>query len=206
MIINKINLNKDRERQAREAVRDLVRAVHAGDAESFCDAAEAFDTFPNCWRDFMRKVAKKPCPSDDFRKGFLKIWLRDGDTIRLRVDDDLVLCDGLRSLLPRYAGPTLTLYRGDSARNRRRRTYGLSWSANRDTARGHAMGVWRSSEGGSVLLEAKVSSEAIISAPALLDDYYGEEEYIANRRRLSVVKVLERFSQTSIDAPRTKGA
>ena len=95
VIINKINLNKDRERQAREAVHDLVRAVHAGDAESFCDAAEALDTFPNCWRDFMRKVAKKPCPSDDFRKGFLKIWLRDGDTIRLGVDDDLVLCDGL---------------------------------------------------------------------------------------------------------------
>jgi len=68
------------------------------------------------------------------------------------------------------------------------------------------MGMWRKFEGGSVLLEAKASSEAIISAPALLDDYYGEEEYIANRRRLSVVKVLERFSQTSIDAPRAKGA
>ena len=54
--------------------------------------------------------------------------------------------------------------------------------------------------------KVKASSEAIISAPALLDDYYGEEEYIANRRRLSVVKVLERFSQTSIDAPRAKGA
>jgi hypothetical protein len=205
VIIKKININKDSEAEARQAVRDLVRAVHAGDAESFYDAAEAFDLFPNVWRDFMRKVAKAN-PSDDFRKFFLRLWLRDGDTIRLGVDDDLVLCDGLRSLLPRYAGPTLTLYRGDSARNRRRRTYGLSWSANRDTARGHAMGVWRSSEGGSVLLEAKVSSEAIISAPALLGDYYGEEEYIVDRRRLSAVKVLERFSQTSIDAPRTKGA
>ena len=68
------------------------------------------------------------------------------------------------------------------------------------------MGMWRKFEGGSVLLEAKASSEAIISAPALLGDYYGEEEYIVDRRRLSAVKVLERFSQASIDAPRAEGA
>ena len=41
----------------------------------------------------MRAIAKEPCPSDDFRKGFLNIWLRDGDKIRQEVDNDLVLCE-----------------------------------------------------------------------------------------------------------------
>jgi hypothetical protein len=54
-----------------------------------------------------------------------------------------------------YNGPPRTLYRGDSASNRRRRRYGSAWSGTMDMARRYAStGRWRTSDGGSVLLEA----------------------------------------------------
>jgi hypothetical protein len=69
-----------------------------------------------------------------------------------------------------------------------------------------ATGMWRTSDGGSVLLEAFAPREAIVCAPGLLDDRYGEQEYVVDRRLLKAITVIERFSQMTInelDAMRT---
>jgi hypothetical protein len=79
----------------------------------------------------------QPCP-ETFRHSFLNVYLKYGDHIRQEVGDDLILISALRSLLPRYAGPAMTLYRGEGALNRKRRTYGLAWTSSRDVARSHA--------------------------------------------------------------------
>jgi hypothetical protein len=66
--------------------------------------------------------------------------------------------------------------------------------------------MWRTSDGGSVLLEAFAPREAIVCAPGLLDDRYGEQEYVVDRRLLKAITVIERFSQMTInelDAMRT---
>ncbi len=178
-----------------------MSAVRAGDVKSLAYAIKAFNDDHQHWAAFMRAVAKAPCPSDELRKRFLNLWVSNSDSIRNEIGNDLDIYDGLRSLLPRYAGPALRLYRGDSALNRRRRTYGLSWSADRAKAREFAEDrrrFWRTFKGGSVLLETIAPPEAIICAPALLGDHYGEEEYIIDRRRLSAVKVLEHFSQVPL--------
>ncbi len=52
--------------------------------------------------------------SDGLRQAFLGIWQECGDTLRSNVDGDLALLDGLRALLPVYAGGPLRLYRGDT--------------------------------------------------------------------------------------------
>jgi hypothetical protein len=52
---------------------------------------------------------------------------------------------------------------------------------------------YRIGTGGSVVLETLAPPNAIICAPALLDDRYAEEEYIVDRRRLTLVKVIDRF-------------
>jgi hypothetical protein len=83
----------------------------------------------------MRALANESA-SDDAREGFLSVYVSYGDSLRNQVDKDLALADGLRALLPRYNGPAITLYRGETAWNRQRRTYGLSWSAS--LARGFA--------------------------------------------------------------------
>jgi hypothetical protein len=101
-------------------------------------------------------------------------------------------------LLPHYIGlAPLTLYRGDSLWNRWWRTYGLAWTTELEVARAFALGLWRSSQGGSVLLKTTASGQAIISAPAHSEDRYGEQEYLLDRRRLERVEVVERFTQVA---------
>ena len=98
---------------------------------------------------------------------FARCWVRYGDGWRSNVNDDLLVLDVLRCLLLPYEGPGLTLYRGDSAFNRRRRTYGMSWSASRDIASDFAQRHRFRYEAGSALLQAEAPPDAIVFAPAL---------------------------------------
>jgi hypothetical protein len=186
-------------RLERSVVRDFVEAVRAGNAELCVQAIKALEThmqFPAA----MRAIAKSPCTSDDFRQRLLAIWVSYGDHLRQEVGNDLVLADGLRAMLPPYTGRAITLYRGESAHNRQRQTYGLSWSATAEVARAFAStGMYRTSAGGSVLLETLAPPEAIISAPVMHNDRYDEQEYLVDRRRLRAVRVLERYRQLTHD-------
>jgi hypothetical protein len=59
--------------------------------------------------------------------------------------------------------------------------------------------MWQTFTGGSVVVVTDAPAEAIICAPALLGDDYGEEEFIVDRRRLRSVRVVTRHPQISID-------
>jgi hypothetical protein len=119
-----------------------------------------------------------------------------GDSLRQEVGDDLILCDALRVLLPPYKGPApLRVYRGEQAFNRKRRTYGLSWSRDREVATSFANGFTRYAEGGSVLLEANAPRPAIIS---IIGSWRNEKEVIIDRRKLNEVRVLARYPQKNI--------
>jgi hypothetical protein len=185
-------------RLERSAIREFVEGARAGDGYRFLRAIEAFETrVLYGWKKGMRAIAKIHDVPNEFRERFLRgPWLVLGDHIRSEVGDDLILLDGLRSLLPRYRGPTRILFRGDSIYNRQRRTYGASWTESIDVARQYAQqGFWRTFEGGSVLVTTTAPPEAIICAPAIFDDCYAEQEYIVDRRRLTGIKVVQRFSQ-----------
>jgi hypothetical protein len=148
-----------------------------------------------------RKIAERRRRDREVLRRFvlLHTWRWHGDHLRSEVNDDLVLTAALRVLLPRYTGPGLTLYRGDSALNRRRRTYGLSWSASVVTAANFARGPWRSFTGGSVLLRAPVPPEAIVCATALHGDEHDEAEYLVDRRYLRRVDVIKRYGEPPPD-------
>lgn len=94
----------------------------------------------------------------------------------------------------------MRLYRGEGAVNRKRRTYGLSWSSTKMLARAFAeTSNYRCANGGSVLLATLAAPEAIICAPALISDNYAEQEFIIDRRRLGKVHVEERFPQLTTE-------
>lgn len=188
-------------RLERSVVHDFIQAVRTGNTELCWQSIEAMDKYaPWRWPAVMRAVTKSPCAPDEFREWFLAQWVGNGDHIRQEVGNDLVLADGLRAMLPRYTGPSVMLYRGEGAQNRRRRAYGLSWSVAAEAARAFASsGMYRTSVGGSVLLETLAPAVAIICAPAALDNRYGEDEYLVDRRRLRTVRVLERYSQLTHD-------
>jgi hypothetical protein len=191
---------KRQERQRdRAAIGEFVAASCAGDAERFAASIDLIEHTCFGWRRAMRAMVGKSCPKE-FRRRFLGVWLKGGDHIRGEVDNDLVLIDALRAMLPRYTGKDKTLYRGDSAFNRKLRTYGLSWTAAREVGRGFASGLWQTFEGGSVLLQARVPKEAIICAPAHIDSRFTEErEYLVDRRLVPRVDVIERFPQRDLE-------
>jgi hypothetical protein len=191
----KVSQLEDR-RLERSAIRDFVEGARAGDGHRFFRAVDAFETrVLYGWKKGMRAIAKVDDVPNEFRERFLRVWLVNGDHIRSEVGDDLIFLDGLRSLLPRYRGSARILFRGDSMYNRQRRTYGPSWTESIEVARQYAeRGFWRTFQGGSVLLETEAPPQAIICAPAMFDDHYAEQEYVVDRRRLTGIKVVQRFS------------
>ena len=104
------------------------------------------------------------------RSRFANAWPDIGCALRNNVGDDLALIAGLRVLLPPYTGGPVQLFRGDSAWNRRRRTYGPSWTTNIEVAGQFADDTpWRTCEGGSVVITTIAEPEPIISMPRAND-------------------------------------
>ncbi len=184
-------MQAEQNRRKREAVREFAAAVRVSDPKR---CAEAFHELGKSGqrRAGMRAI-KRLSPSAECRQWFLLVWVKFGDGIRDDVNNDLVLLDGLRALLPAYTGPGLTLFRGESFWNRKRRSYGLSWSHDREIARDFALFHSKCYESGSVLLEAEAPAEAIVCAVTQHANY-GEQEYLVDRRRLGRVRVIERFA------------
>jgi hypothetical protein len=190
-IIAAIAEERQREKAAVEA---FVASAQQGDVRQFYESFELMNHAVT-WKPAFRALVRSGDVHDSIKRAFVEAWLNYGAHIRQEVADDLTLVRALRLLLPSYHGRGMTLFRGESWRNRCHRTYGCSWSANQSTARAHALGFWRSSPGGSVLLTARVPQNAIVFAPALGDDQYAEQEYIVDRLLLRDVRVVERFSQ-----------
>lgn len=190
---------RDAEREARTALKNFVDGAAAGDPRQMFSAFSSLDYGEHDgggWRRAFARVSRLRSVPDVTRQFFRKVYLDYGDHIRQETGDDLVFTDGLRALLPPYKGPAIRLYRGETAHNRRHRTYGLSWTALEDVARSYAAtGFHRTSKGGSVLLSTLARSRAIIHAVETDGDRYQEREYIVDRRDLGRVEVVERFDQ-----------
>jgi hypothetical protein len=159
--------NAARQKQEREIIKQFLEAVRSGDRTRSAELLSRLDLINLGWCRVFRLLAKEKSVSQDMQAWWLSVWTNAGDHIRSEVNNDRVLIDGLRVLLLPYQGPALTLSRGDSAYNRKRRSYGLSWTSNRDTAETHATGIWQNFKGGSVLLETIAPPDAIICAVVL---------------------------------------
>ena len=187
--------------QEKVALNAVLDGIRDADFERFTDGLAQLDMVLFGWRKAMCAIVRlDPDPPRRFREAMLGEWVRNGDYIREQSGDDLLLVGALRALLPRYAGPALRVWRGDSAWNRRRRTYGLSWSLDRDAAEGFARGMWQTFSGGSVLLEADAPPDAIVCTIAAEQDEYGEDEILVDRRRLKGVRVIARYDQRPVRA------
>jgi hypothetical protein len=195
-------------RRARQTCADFVEGARAGDAERMVSAVETLE-FGRIhgvgWAHAMRRIARLGSVPKRTREVFLRLYVTHGYHIRQETLDDLALIDGLRVLLPRYRGPAMRLYRGQGALEPRGRSYGLSWSASREVAAGHAQGLWRHCRGGSVLLEALAPPDAIICRIHADEDRYGETEYLVDRRRLRRVQVAAKYSELPVLPMRAEG-
>lgn len=147
------------------------------------------------WSHVMRRIAKLGSVPKRTRDVFRRLYIRSGDHIRQETGNDLALIADLRVLLPPYRGGAKVLYRGQGALARRR-NYGLSWTASRAVAEGHAKGLWRHYQGGSVLLKTLAQPDAIISRIPGDEDRYGEIEYLVDRRLIHRVTIVASYPET----------
>jgi hypothetical protein len=183
-------------KRERAAIKALVQAVKENDVQRFFATFSEHCDGDSVLRPAFKQIARLSPPSRRFQKAIINILAECGDSLRQEIGDDLLLCDALRVLLPPYKGPApLRLYRGEPAVNRKRRTYGASWSRDRVAAECFARdGFQRAAKGGTVLLETDAPAQAIV---AFIDGtrFKCEEEVIIDRRCLNSVRVLARYPQ-----------
>jgi hypothetical protein len=188
-------LVREERRRAKEAAKQFVRACSDGDPNRLYDAAGLLDENVEAWRLAMSGVAKLPRVSDEIQAAFVLIWV-EHKMLSLTVGDNPVLARALRLLLPGgYSGPPLTVYRGTTNDERRRRLYGFSWTTDAAVARRFAEHRAKAEPGAYVeglVLQTIAEADAILLVRQP-EDYYDEAEVVVDPYRLSKIKVIERL-------------
>jgi hypothetical protein len=159
------------------------------------NAGRLLDDCEDAWRLAMIGVAKLPRVGVDIQAAFVPIWI-EHKMLALTIGDRGVLARALRLLLPGgYSGPPLTLYRGTSNHERRRRLYGFSWTTDATIAQRFAKHWAQPVEGAyceGVVLQTMAPPEAILLVRQP-EDHYDEDEVVVDPYQLSRVKVIERL-------------
>lgn len=192
-----LRLDAGDRRRERAAVAGLLSAIREEDVPAIAGALSEVEA-TSAWRPALRACARLHGAPEAVRRRFLLIWLDFGDTLRSHVADDLTLIRALRVLLPAYEGGPVPLFRGESLGNRARRTYGISWSSDRQVAADFARNSANRYEGGTVVLQVLAPPEAIISAPGLMLPQQSVDEYLVDRRQLPKVSVVDRFANPGL--------
>jgi hypothetical protein len=176
-------------------VRTAIAAARTGDIDTFAEILNdiEFAYAGRGWPRVLRAIARSPQPLPPaFGEYLFHRMIESGEYLRQEAGD-LPLIAALRAISPPYAGVSLRLYRGEAAPNRRRRTYGISWTLDRAVAAVFAAGLQQSAPGGSVLLETDAPAAAIIRV-CVGGRHEAEQEVWVDRRALGQVRVLQRYA------------
>lgn len=144
-----------------------------------------------CWIEALQRVAVECITNEQHRQKCLTSWVTYGSRIREEISDDKLLVQLLRNVLPSYKGPSLRLYRGESAERFNAGMIGLCWSSQRHTAEMFGRGLNAYYPGGGVLLSAMVDARAIVSGPETHSRWLGEEEYTVDPDAITRPDVLQ---------------
>lgn len=147
----------------------------------------------NEWREFFKTLIA--CPPEDraIADRFHTKWHEAHHRIRELVDDDDLLIEVMRVWLPRYQGPPMILYRGESIDRFESGRIGWAWSSKEETARMFAAGLNAVGKGG-VILKVNAPGKAIIAGPSAHSaNWLGESEYTVDTRMLGAIEEMRRF-------------
>ncbi len=128
-------------------------------------------------------------------EAFHSVWTYKGHRIREQINNDDVLRDALRVLLPPYSGPGMKLYRGENLTRWKENNIGFGWTPHIDIGRMFAGGLNAIYTGG-VLLEAYAPSEAIIAGPNEHSKSLDENEYVVDLTGIGNISNIESFPRS----------
>lgn len=145
------------------------------------------------WRALLRTLTSH-VPSDDLRKRFHTRWHECHHFLRELVDDDALLMEAARAWLPSYAGPSMTLWRGENIDRLESGRVGSAWTDQESTAKMFASGLNATGKGG-IVLRVEAPGSAIIAGPSAHSaTWLGENEYTVDVAQLAQIESLERFA------------
>lgn len=181
-----------------ETVDDFVREIVSESSSRINCALREARQDPALFKSVLIHLAQIPRPADACRHAFQSAWTGQGLWIRDCFSIDPVLAPALANLLPGYDGLPMLLYRGERWSNHQNRTYGFSWTTNREVGEMFARGLNCPEGEGGVLLVTNAPAKAILAAPNDHSCQIGEFEYIVDRRYLTWIEVAERYPSQSV--------
>ena len=144
------------------------------------------------WREKSCELLSKNEFDAAFQHRFHSYWTVAGHHIRAQIDNDRVLVELLRLVLPPYIGPSRTLFRGENLDRWTSRKIGLCWSEKIHVAQMFGSGLNATGAGG-VLLRCYASNKAIIAGPSDHSRYLGESEYTLDLSHVTEIDMIESY-------------
>jgi len=145
------------------------------------------------WPSAVLAMARVSRPTQEISECFHNsIWTVRGHRIREMVNNDNVLLDVLRILLPKYDGPSMVLYRGENIDRSEQGALGFAWTTRKDIALMFARGLNAEGKGG-ILLSVNAPTKAIIASPGRHSIFLDEHEYVVDPRHLQDIASIELF-------------
>ena len=168
----------------------LLRAIENNDLISMPSLLEQLKQH-RTWTEFFNYLQPRLCISPEIKDLFHTHWTECGHIIRQCVANDVQLVVALKVVLPRYRGPELLLYRGESVERWKAGQLGLCWTTQQATAQIFACGLNAIEPYGGVMLSALAAEASIIASPGAHSNWLGEAEYVVDPSRLTEIKPLE---------------
>lgn len=117
-------------------------------------------------------------------------WIEAGHHIRSQLNDDKILAQLLRHVLPAYEGQALDLFRGENIARWQCKDIGFAWTSDKEMAKMFGRGL-NAIDSGGVLLHARLKPEAIITGPNRHSIYLGEAQYTIDPSMLKEIETIE---------------
>lgn len=184
-------LREERSRD-KQLAKMLADAFAGDDPEKLLQAIDQMEYAVDGWRLALARVGRLGEVSPEVSAAFLNVWIQMKH-LPLEVGHRPTMAKALRVLLSPLrpaVSESMKLYRGASARERRSRLYGFSWSQDVNIAESFAEAK-RSI--GAVVMETLATPEAVllIREP---EGFYDEGEVIVDPYRLGAVRVIGRLT------------
>ncbi len=176
----------------REALECLLGTLEGGPSEGLSRAFDKLASPVECLT-FFSAALRPGANVIDMRADFHLAWTVRGFRMREALDDDSLLLDALRVLLPPYEGGGLNLFRGEQAGRYAAGKLGFGWTPRREAAEMFARGLCASYDGGGVLLAAMAPAEAIIAGPSAHSGYLDEHEHVVDPSCLTGLRPVAWF-------------
>ena len=134
----------------------------------------------NCEFDFVTQI---------FKDEFYKFWIERGMFVRKQINNDELLRNLLRKLLPPYQGEEITLYRGENIKDYRKNRIGFCWNSDLKIAK--RFSTRNAYNNSKLILSGRFDKDSIITKIHSQDDYMDESEYIIDPFKITNITIIE---------------